>query len=60
MQIHTTTQIDQQDYVPIQPYWFHSRTNQDHLTWIPFSLVDVQRLEQGYSQSKFGIVLLVI
>ena len=26
--------------------------NQDQITWIPFSLIDVHKLEQGYSQSN--------
>ncbi len=55
IQTHTTVQNDQRDYIPVQPYWFHSRKIQDHITWIPFSLIDVKKLEQGYSQSKIKL-----
>jgi DNA-directed RNA polymerase alpha subunit len=47
--------LEQYDYVPIQPYWFYSKKDQDHTTWIPFSLIDVQKLEQAYAHSKIKI-----
>lgn len=47
---------ERHDYSPIQPYWFYSKTIQGRLTWIPFSLIDVQRLDEAYAQSKKKII----
>ncbi len=55
IQTHTTVQSGSHAYAPVQPYWFYSRQTQDHLTWIPFSLIDVKKLEQGYAQSKIEL-----
>ena len=44
--------FEQHDYSSIQPYWFYSKKIQNRVTWIPFSLVDVQRLDEAYAQSN--------
>ncbi|CAF5209896.1 unnamed protein product, partial [Rotaria magnacalcarata] len=46
------TELERHDYSPIQPYWFYSKKNQGRITWIPFSLADVRRLDDAYAQSK--------
>ncbi len=48
---------EQHDYSPIQPYWFYSKKIQNRLTWIPFSLIDVQRLDDAYAESKQKSIL---
>ena len=51
-QTQTTVQSVLDKYTPVQPYWFYSRKTQDIVTWIPFSLIDVKKLEQGYEQKQ--------
>ena len=46
------SESERHDYSPIQPYWFYSKKVQDRVTWIPFSLIDVQHLDEAYAQSK--------
>lgn len=47
-----SAEFERHDYSPIQPYWFYSKKIQNRVTWIPFSLVDVQRLDEAYAQSN--------
>ncbi|CAF5204459.1 unnamed protein product, partial [Rotaria magnacalcarata] len=46
------TELERHDYSPIQPYWFYSKKNQGRITWIPFSLADVRRLDDAYAQNR--------
>jgi hypothetical protein len=55
MQTATNVQFERYDYVSVQPYWFYSKNKQDNITWIPFSLIDVEKLEQAYINSKIKI-----
>ncbi|CAF4680350.1 unnamed protein product, partial [Rotaria sp. Silwood1] len=41
---------ERHDYSQIQPYWFYSKKSQGRVTWIPFSLTDVRRLDEAYAQ----------
>ncbi|CAF3679891.1 unnamed protein product [Rotaria socialis] len=46
------TELERHDYSPIQPYWFYSKKSQGRITWIPFSLTDVRRLDEAYAQNR--------
>jgi hypothetical protein len=46
------TESERHDYSPIQPYWFYSKKVQGRVTWTPFSLIDVQRIDEAYAQSN--------
>ncbi|CAF1055949.1 unnamed protein product [Adineta ricciae] len=47
-----SSESERHDYSPIQPYWFYSKKVQDRVTWIPFSLIDVQHLDEAYAQNR--------
>ncbi len=46
------TESERHDYSPIQAYWFYSKKLQGRVTWTPFSLIDVQRIDEAYAQSN--------
>ncbi|CAF1147359.1 unnamed protein product [Rotaria sp. Silwood1] len=46
---------ERHDYSQIQPYWFYSKKSQGRVTWIPFSLTDVRRLDEAYAQNQVTI-----
>ncbi|CAF2628973.1 unnamed protein product [Rotaria sp. Silwood2] len=43
------------DYSAIQPYWFYSKKSQGRVTWIPFSLTDVRRLDEADAQNQVTV-----
>ncbi|CAF0921172.1 unnamed protein product [Rotaria sordida] len=53
--IPINTGSERYDYSPIQPYWFYAKKSQGHVTWIPFSLTDVRRLDEAYAQNQVTI-----
>lgn len=46
------TESERHDYSSIKPYWFYSKKSQGRITWIPFSLIDVQRIDEAYARSR--------
>ncbi|CAF1367653.1 unnamed protein product [Adineta steineri] len=50
--ITINTETERHDYSSIKPYWFYSKKIQGRMTWIPFSLIDVQRIDEAYNRNQ--------
>jgi len=48
----TNSPTERHDFSPVQPYWFYSKKIQGRITWIPFSLIDAQRLDEAFAHNR--------